>query len=75
MSGSAPSPAPSQSITPLDVERLAKARYSAEYLQSDLGYFSSSHNPLLAELIRRELEIVSGIADRLALLTVIVRAD
>jgi hypothetical protein len=75
MFASPPSPAPSQSITPLDVEHLVKARHSAEFLQSDLGYFHGSQSPLLAELIRRELDVVNGVADRLALLTAIVRAD
>jgi hypothetical protein len=52
-------------VSPLEMEQLTKAVHSAQFLQSDLQLLLASQNPMLAELVLRELAVVNPLVTRL----------
>jgi hypothetical protein len=58
----------------LDAERSTKALHSAQFLQSDLQDLLNTSNPILAELVLRELAVVNPFVDRLQRIEVLLRS-
>lgn len=65
--------APTDSLR-LDAEQAAKALHSAQFLQSDLLALLKTSNPILAELVLRELEVVNPLVDRLLRIESLLRS-
>jgi hypothetical protein len=53
---------------------MTKALHSAQFLQSDLHQVLTKSNPLLSELVLRELEVVNGFVVRLQCIESVVRS-
>ena len=61
-------------LTPLDAESMTKALHSAQFLQSDLHQVLTRSNPLLSELVLRELDVVNDFVVRLQCIESVVRS-
>ncbi len=57
MSDVSPVPLPPGNTPLLDAESMTKALHSAQFLQSDLHQVLTKSNPLLSELVLRELGV------------------
>jgi hypothetical protein len=65
--------APTDSLR-LDAEQSTKALHSAQFVQSDLQALLNTSNPILAELVLRELAVVNPLVDRLLHLDSLLRS-
>jgi hypothetical protein len=57
-----------------DAEQSPQALHSAQFLQSDLQELLNTSNPILAELVLRELAVVNPLVDRLLHLDSLLRS-
>ena len=74
MSELSPATLPPGNTPLLDAESMTKALHSAQFLQSDLHQVLTNSNPLLSELVLRELEVVNGFVVRLQCIESVVRS-
>jgi hypothetical protein len=58
----------------LDAEQSIKVLHSAQFLQSDLQALLKTPNPIVAELVLREIEVVISLIERMQYIEAMVRA-